>query len=521
VIPKPPFACELSLEREIAEFEALKPGLATLWDTIFPGDDEHYTSVVVPSLTLDIGELAKIPGIAYYEERLLFLLIRLRNPRARMVYVTSQPIHPQVLEYYLQLLSGVPASHALSRLTLVCAHDTSARSLTQKVLERPRLLQRIRYGIQDVSRAYLTVFNSTPLERRLAVLLGIPMNGLDPRLAPLGTKSGSRKLFREAGLAVPEGHEDLRDRLDLAEALHAVRRARPGLRRSVVKLDEGFSGEGNALFEYPGENSLLAINDALQRLRPVEGMSPEEFLHELEQVGGVAEELIDDAEVASPSVQLRVNPRGEEILISTHDQVLGGDTGHVYLGCRFPAADGYRTAIQELGMRVGRALAERGVVSRFGVDFLCHRRSAGAPWQILALELNLRMGGTTHPFLALRFLAGGRLDPTTGLFRSPSGRPKYYRSTDNLCSDDYRGLVPEDLIDILTVQRLHWDATKETGVLFHMMGALSQHGKVGLTAVANSRADAEALFLRTTDILDREAAMGATPQSTAMAGGWR
>jgi hypothetical protein len=29
-------------------------------------------------------------------------------------------------------------------------------------------------------RSYLTVFNSTPLERKLAVLLGIPLNGLDP-----------------------------------------------------------------------------------------------------------------------------------------------------------------------------------------------------------------------------------------------------------------------------------------------------------------------------------------------------
>jgi hypothetical protein len=112
-----------------------------------------------------------------------------------MVYVTSQPIHPVILEYYFQLLAGIPASHARSRLTLLCAHDASPRSLTEKILERPRLIQRIRYGIQDPARAYLTVVNGTPLERRLAVLLGIPMNGVDPRLQHLGTKSGSRKVF--------------------------------------------------------------------------------------------------------------------------------------------------------------------------------------------------------------------------------------------------------------------------------------------------------------------------------------
>ena len=112
-------------------------------------EEEPHTSVVVPSLTLDQSELQKLPGASFYEERLLFLLIRLRNPRARMVYVTSQPVHPMILEYYFQFLAGIPASHARARLTLLCAHDASPRSLTEKILERPRLIERIREGIQD------------------------------------------------------------------------------------------------------------------------------------------------------------------------------------------------------------------------------------------------------------------------------------------------------------------------------------------------------------------------------------
>ena len=204
VIPKLPFASDLTPERELAEFEKLKPRLKEVWDSISMRDEEPHTSVVVPSLTLDQSELQKLEGSSFYEERLLFLLIRLRNPRARIVFVTSQPVHPLVLEYYFQLLVGIPASHARSRLTLLCAYDDSPRSLTEKILERPRLIERIRAGIGDPSRAYLTVFNSTPLERKLAVLLGIPLNGVDPALRHLGTKSGSRKVFREAGVA-PSG----------------------------------------------------------------------------------------------------------------------------------------------------------------------------------------------------------------------------------------------------------------------------------------------------------------------------
>src|SRR6185295_2890881 len=263
VIPKPPFLSDLSPELEVEAFRELQPRLAEVWEALTMRDEEPHTSVVVPSLTLDQSELQKLEGASFYEERLLLLLIRLRNPRARVVYVTSQPIHPMILDYYFHLLAGIPASHARSRLTLLCAHDASPRSLTQKVLERPRLIERIRDGIQDPARAYLTVFNATPLERQLAVLLGIPMNGADPDLAHLGTKSGSRKVFREAGVALPAGVEDLRDEREVAEALVDLARERPGIRRAVVKLNDSFSGEGNAIFRYPETVDRTRVEAAL------------------------------------------------------------------------------------------------------------------------------------------------------------------------------------------------------------------------------------------------------------------
>jgi len=236
VIPKPPFLRDISPERELEEFRRLQPRLEELWNALSNQEEQPYTSVVVPSLTLDERELEKLDGANYYEERLLFLLIRLRNPQARMVYVTSRPVHPMILEYYFELLAGIPASHARSRLTLLCAHDASPRSLTEKILERPRLIQRIRYGIGDPNRAFLTVYNATPLERRLAVLLGIPLNGVDPDLQHLGTKSGSRRVFREAGVDLPEGFEDLRSREDLVAALTELGRKRPGIRKAVLNL---------------------------------------------------------------------------------------------------------------------------------------------------------------------------------------------------------------------------------------------------------------------------------------------
>jgi hypothetical protein len=510
VIPQPPFAATLTTEEELRRFEELKPRLNQVWDVLMRTADQPGTSVVVPSLTLDQDELRKLDGATFYEERLLFLLIRLRNPRAHVVYVTSQPVHPLILDYYLHLLAGVPASHARARLTMLCTYDTSPRPLTQKILERPRLIERIREAIPDPSRAYLTIFNSTPLERKLAVLLGIPLNGLDPTLNHLGTKSGSRKVFRQAGIELPEGFEDLTGEADVEDALVELAHRRPGLRKAVVKLNDSFSGEGNAIFRFPDQpDDRLAVRKALRSLEfAVPWETHQNYFQKFTRMGGIVEEFIDAAIKVSPSAQLRTSPAGEVLPTSTHDQILGGPSGQVYQGCSFPAHEDYRMAIQTRSILVGEVLAKQDVVSRFGVDFLAYKDAPEDPWKLTALEINLRVLGTTHPFLALQFLTGGTLDPDTGEFVSLSGRPKFYMATDNLRAATYRGVLPEDLIDIVTDNGLHYSHRTESGVLFHLIGALSEYGKLGLTVIASSPEEVADLYGRTLDVLARETGIG-------------
>lgn len=498
-------ATSLSLEEELAAFERLKPRLTSVWNLLVSDSNAPCTTVVVPSLSLEAEGLKQLEGASYYEERLLYLLIRLRNPQAQVIYVTSQPVHPLVLDYLLQLLPGVPASHARERLTMLSVYDSSPRPLTAKILERPRLIERIRAAIRHRQHAYLSVFNSTPLERRLAVLLDIPLNGVDPRLVWLGTKSGSRRIFREAGVPLPAGFEDVPDERSALEALRELKSMRPGIRRAVLKLNEGFSGEGNAILRYPDHRSGMTLQQAFEHLEFVApGETRESYFAKFAAGGGIVEEFLEGVDSCSPSVQMRIGPNGEVLHLSTHDQILGGSAGQVFQGCRFPASGDYREECQAIGGRVGQALARHGVVSRFGVDLMAIRQAPGAPWELSAIEINLRLGGTTHPFLALRFLCDGKLDSDTGLYYAPSGRPKYYRATDNLHSPRYRGLLPEDVIEIVTLNRLNFDYRTETGVVFHMIGAVSQFGKLGLTAIGNSHAQADEIFAQALSVLDAE-----------------
>src|SRR2546428_307454 len=203
-------------------FDALQEKLVPLWRSIERLSEDEQTIVVVPSLTVDRPGLQG-SVIQAYEERFLFLLLLLRQPRARMVYVTSQMILPSIVDYYLDLLPGVIPSHARARLHLVAPLDGSAQPLSVKLLERPRLIERIRALIADPDRAHLVPFNTTELERDLALALGIPMYGADPRFFHFGTKSGCRRLFAEEGIPHPLGEEGL---TDLSGGGAAIRRAR-------------------------------------------------------------------------------------------------------------------------------------------------------------------------------------------------------------------------------------------------------------------------------------------------------
>ena len=496
-------------------FAELQRRLPQLFTRAFLDRHAPQTIVVIPSLTLDAAELRKLAGAAHYEERLLCLLMLLRFPRANMVYVTSQPLAPSIIDYYLHLLPGIPPGHALPRLTLLSCADAGADALTGKILARRSLVERIRAHIPDPMSAHMTCFNVTPLERTLAVRLGIPVYGCDPELAHLGTKSGSRETFRRAGVPLPDGFENLRDVNDVAHALADLKRRDPALRRAMVKLNDGFSGEGNAVFTFdgvPASAVRAAQKDALVRwvhqampshLRCVaDGETCESFGEKFSAMGGIVEAFLPGELVRSPSVQCRIDPLGHASVVATHDQLLGGSGGQVYLGCSFPADAAYSRDLHDQGLNVARVLARDGVLGRFAVDFLTVWRNG--QWSTTAIEINLRKGGTTHPFLMLQFLTDGEYDAASGTYRSRSGNPCHYHATDNLQQPSYAGLTPERLIDIAVNNDLHFDAATQEGVMFHLMGALEEFGKVGTLCVGRTRESAEQLYQRTVDVLDRE-----------------
>src|SRR5207249_1710917 len=208
------------------EFDQLQKKLVPLWKSIERLNQDPQTIVVVPSMSIDaIGSGAVMQA---YEERFLFLLLLLRQPRARLIYVTSQTILPSIIDYYLGLLPGVIPSHARQRLFLISPLDLSVRPLSDKLLDRPRLMERIR---------------------------------------------------------------------SLIMAITQMRAKKPLIRQVLAKLNEGVSGEGNAVIDLsglpaPGDSKEKAMLE--ERLRAMQfelaGVTYESYMKKLQERKGVVEE---------------------------------------------------------------------------------------------------------------------------------------------------------------------------------------------------------------------------------------
>jgi hypothetical protein len=494
---------------ELAAFARLQARLPALFERVFGDPLAPRTVVVVPGLSMDSDVLAKVVAGLHYEERQLAMLMLLRLPNTRIVFVSSTPLEPAIVDYYLGLLPGVPLEASRARLELLSASDASPMTLTQKVLDRPRLLERIRHAMGDPDDAHLSCFNVTPRERTLAVRLGIPLYGCDPGLLHYGGKSGSREIFREAGVPLPDGAEGLTGVSDLAQSLAALKSRKPDLMRAVVKLNDGFSGEGNAVFSFadcPAERvrhwieAHLPLNLAFE----ARDMCWDLYIAKLATMGGIVEEWITGEGVRSPSVQLRITPVGGLEVISTHDQILGGPSGQIFQACTFPADPAYAREIQRLALRVGRALLAKGALGRFSVDFVSVPGDDG--WRHTAIEINLRKGGTTHTFQMLQFLTQGRYDAGRTEFVTSDGGTLSYYATDNVVNPLYRRLTAEDLVEVTNRHDLHFDAQRNCGVVFTLLGALSEFGKIGIVAIDRNHESAGAMFRSTVQVLDEEAA---------------
>lgn len=453
-------------------------------------EDMREDIVFIPSQSIDRVELAGIKASHLYEERQLCMLFRLAEPNIRLVYVTSMPIDPAIIKYYFNLVKQArlfTVASAKSRLLLLSCNDPKLSPLSAKLLRRPQLIKKIKDFI-DPSFSYLIPFVSSNLERELALTLKIPLTGTDPSLNYWGTKAGSREVFALAGVPRAPGTGLVYSLPELAEEILKLYLNEGKPMQIVIKLNIGFSGKGNAILpssKISPEETEARVCELLEtELQYSADIVWANFLKQLELHGALAEVWLDKF-VSSPSVQASISVSGNLEILSTHEQMLDGST---YLGCVFPASEMYRKVLIDYTSKIGHILATKGCLERFSVDFVVTEHDKEI--KVFCIEINIRWGGTSHPFITAKYLTRGTIDQEIRLIGA-DGIEKFYVSSDNVQNENFIGLNPDDFIDLtLTDARLQFNPETYTGVVLHLLSSIPRYGKFGLMTIANSRVEA-------------------------------
>jgi hypothetical protein len=467
----------------VETFEQVQARLPAALMANQPGSGTDHVLVALPSYSLGESLLSHYAGrIPALEHRYLVVLLLLnRFEHCDVVFVCSRAPEPETLDYYTSLAGSDDLDRVRRRFHVLEVPGIGPRSVASKLLDRPDLLEELR-RLVDGRPALIEPWNVTEAEVAVACATGIPINGTAPDLWPLGFKSAGRRVFREAAVPMPVGVEDVRSVAEVVAAVHTIRAARPEASAVIVKADDSGAGDGNVVLDLNGR-----WPDRLHAL-------PDWYLRDLAN-GAVVEERVCGAQFSSPSAQVDICPGGEVVVLATHEQVLGGADDQIYLGCRFPANPSYAAELARHALATGHALAARGVLGRISVDFAATLDHAGR-WSLHALEVNLRKGGTTHPFCALRNLVPGRYDAPTGCWRADDGSVRAYSATDNLVDPGWVGLGPAEVIAAVGREGLSFDPFSRTGVVLHMLSGLAIDGRVGLTAIGADADEAARLHSR-------------------------
>ena len=268
------------------------------------GDVER-TVVVVHSMSMDVPDHL-FPRFPAYEERFLCLVLSLlRAPRSRVVYVTSQPILPRLIDYYFCLVPELDTAEARSRFSVVSLVDGRNLPLTRKLLARPGAIERIRALSPAGARVAAAV-------RHVAGRGRARGPARDPALR---RRPGARVARHEdAAAAACSPRRGCRTRAASTSAASATSRAiadsaqRPRARTAIVKLDRGVSGLGNALVDVP--RALATARCAARSSSRTSKRASTSTSSALDEQGGIVEERIEGDGLPQPERPASDQPGG-------------------------------------------------------------------------------------------------------------------------------------------------------------------------------------------------------------------
>ena len=210
---------------------------------------EELNVIVIPSMSFDQKLLEGIVGIEYYESRSLWEVLRVKESRVFVTFITIKKINRLQIDhlFYCANLS----QEEINRVTFFSLEENGSflgkLSLTEGILKNTEIFQQVKL-LSSKKSSYIESFLMTKSEEELSRQLDIPIWWAHPDLNFFQSKSGNRVLLEDQ-LPMPYGHHSIYSEGQLILKISDIWLKRKYAKRIVVKLNHGVSGDGNAILD--------------------------------------------------------------------------------------------------------------------------------------------------------------------------------------------------------------------------------------------------------------------------------
>ncbi|CAE8652298.1 unnamed protein product, partial [Polarella glacialis] len=382
---------------------------------------KHMRRVEVHVCSLTVAESRRNSMVSYQAMQTVQIarIFRLMDPKRDVIFVAPRFLHEDILDYYAKIMQFRGVKNPPGRFQVVVPENMGIGhnlSLTQGLLCSPKALKRIRKLVSG-RMAYMVPEAVTQAELKLSSVLRLPMLGAGARnMSLLSSKSNAKKLAQLAeiptgpwavdiydedefwtslaGLVVQHPKvnmwifkiDDERDSrgsayIDLSKMRQEIRKVGETLRASAScpgGMGGGISSSGHHAIDEDEEPAVIGadageVRATLQRFVPRRTVFCNRrvysdfgsWLAEACRVGAVIQ-AVPDHLISQTSVHLHIDPDGAIGILGTSEAVMAQP--FVRAASWYPHTRGSFEVLQEVGLRMGRVLAAKGLVGFASVD---------------------------------------------------------------------------------------------------------------------------------------------------------
>jgi len=316
-------------------------------------------------------------------------IFRLMDEKRDIIFVAHKHLHDDILDYFAQIMQFRGVRNPPGRLQLVVPELTvgpsgAPLSLSTALLCSPKAMKRIKLLTRN-RPAYIVPEAVTQLDLAVSHALKIPLMGPGPRnLELLSSKAHVRSLAVLAD--VPTGPEgSATSESSFFDLLVRLVSRHSQVRVWVFKIDVERDSRGHAYFDVdnlgasvqatggstPGSDSQL--RSILERVVPKRAVlcnrhAYPDFSAWMTEASlrGVTVQAVPEGIVAQTSVHLQIDPDGATSVLGTSEAIMCQPFIPA-LSCLPPRGEHWKV-LHEVGLRMGRVLAAKGLVGFASVD---------------------------------------------------------------------------------------------------------------------------------------------------------